>query len=33
VRTNTPAEFAAAIADERARVAAIAQAVGIRPTH
>jgi len=32
VRTSTPAEFAAAIEDERARVAAIAQAVGVKPT-
>ena len=32
VRTSTPAEFAAAIEDERAKVAAIAQAVGIKPT-
>jgi len=32
VRTSTPAEFSAAIEDERARVAAIAQAVGIKPT-
>jgi tripartite-type tricarboxylate transporter receptor subunit TctC len=32
VRTSTPAEFAAAIEDERAKVAAIAQAVGVKPT-
>jgi tripartite-type tricarboxylate transporter receptor subunit TctC len=32
VRTSTPADFAAAIEDERARVAAIAQAVGVKPT-
>ena len=32
VRTSTPAEFAAAIEDERARVAAIAQAMGVKPT-
>jgi len=32
VRTSTPAAFAAAIEDERAKVAAIAQAVGIKPT-
>ena len=31
VRTSTPAAFAAAIADERAAVAAIAQQVGIKP--
>jgi tripartite-type tricarboxylate transporter receptor subunit TctC len=31
VRTSTPAEFAAAIEDERAKVATIAQAVGIKP--
>lgn len=31
-RTSTPAEFAAAIADERAKVAAIAQSVGTKPT-
>jgi tripartite-type tricarboxylate transporter receptor subunit TctC len=31
VRTSTPAEFAAAIEDERAKVAAIAQAVGTKP--
>jgi tripartite-type tricarboxylate transporter receptor subunit TctC len=31
VRTSTPAEFAAAIEDERAKVAAIAQQVGIKP--
>jgi tripartite-type tricarboxylate transporter receptor subunit TctC len=30
VRTGTPAEFAAAIEDERARVAAIAQAIGTK---
>jgi tripartite-type tricarboxylate transporter receptor subunit TctC len=32
VRTSTPAEFAAAIEDERAKVAAIAQSVGTKPT-
>jgi tripartite-type tricarboxylate transporter receptor subunit TctC len=32
VRTSTPAEFAAAIEDERAKVAAIAQVLGIKPT-
>jgi tripartite-type tricarboxylate transporter receptor subunit TctC len=32
VRTSTPAEFAAAIEDERAQVAAVAQAVGVKPT-
>jgi tripartite-type tricarboxylate transporter receptor subunit TctC len=31
VRTSTPAEFAAAIEDERAKVAAIAQQVGTKP--
>lgn len=31
VRTSTPAEFAAAIEDERASVAAIAQATGVKP--
>jgi tripartite-type tricarboxylate transporter receptor subunit TctC len=31
VRTSTPAEFAAAIEDERAKVAAVAQAVGTKP--
>ena len=31
VRTSTPAEFAAAIAEERAKVAAIARAVGTTP--
>jgi tripartite-type tricarboxylate transporter receptor subunit TctC len=31
VRTSTPAEFAAAIEDERAKVAAIAQALGTKP--
>ena len=31
VRTSTPAEFVAAIAEERAKVAAIAQAVGTKP--
>ena len=31
VRTSTPAEFAAAIAEERAKVAAIARAVGATP--
>ena len=31
VRTSTPAEFAGAIEDERAKVAAIAQQVGTKP--
>ena len=31
VRTSTPAEFAAAIADEKAKVAAVAKAVGTKP--
>jgi tripartite-type tricarboxylate transporter receptor subunit TctC len=31
VRTSTPAAFAAAIEDERAKVAAVAQAVGVKP--
>ena len=32
VRTSTPAEFAGAIEEERAKVAEIAQAIGVKPT-
>ena len=31
VRSSTPAEFAAAIEEQRAKVAAIAQAIGTKP--